>query len=205
MNKKIILLAGNIGSGKTTLSNLLGERFGWQIGHESVADNPYLPDFYADMARWGFHLQMYFLGHRAEQYLALATSPNSVILDRSIYEDATIFARGLHQMGNLNDRDYAAYTQLYSLIIRGLPRPDLLIYLDAPVPFLLERIAQRGRAIEAGISGDYLAMLNGFYHDWIAHFDDCPVLTIHSQDVDALNNAQHLDFIAAQVTQKLGG
>ncbi len=203
MNKKIILLAGNIGSGKTTLTNLLGERFGWQIGHESVADNPYLPDFYADMATWSFHLQVYFLGHRAEQYLALATSPNSVILDRSIYEDATIFARGLHQMGNLNDRDYAAYKQLFHLIIRGLPRPDLLIYLDAPVPLLLDRIAERGREIESGISGEYLAMLDGFYHDWVAHFDDCPVLTVRSQEMDVLNNPQHLEFVAAQVEQKL--
>ncbi len=116
------------------MTERLGERLGWQTAFESVSDNPYLPDFYADMHSWSFHLQVFFLGHRAQQYLTLASSPQSSILDRSIYEDAYIFARALHHMGNLSERDYFAYRNVFDLVVSRLPPPDLLIYLRAPVP-----------------------------------------------------------------------
>lgn len=181
MTKRLILVAGNIGAGKTSITQRLGERLGWQTGYESVADNPYLPDFYANMRAWSFHLQIFFLGHRAEQHLEMANSPQSAIIDRSIYEDYHIFARALSQMGNMNERDTFSYRRLYTLMVQSLPRPDLLIYLKAPVSMLLERIHRRARNIETGITAEYLTLLDGFYDDWLAGFDLCPVLTIRSR------------------------
>src|SRR3989304_4143461 len=148
MAKHLVLVAGNIGAGKTSLTERIGSRLGWWTGFESVADNPYLSDFYADMHAWSFHLQIFFLGHRADQYLEAARDSRSAILDRSIYEDAHIFARALHHMGNLAERDYMAYRRVFDLIVSRLPPPDLLIYLRAPVPVLIDRIHSRGRAIE---------------------------------------------------------
>jgi deoxyadenosine/deoxycytidine kinase len=160
MTKRFILVAGNIGVGKTSLAERVGSRLGWVSGFESVADNPYLADFYGDMRQWSFHLQVFFLGHRAQQHLALAHHPLSAIADRSIYEDAYIFARVLHHMGNLNERDYQAYRNVFELVVANLPRPDLLLYLTAPVPALLDRIRHRGRPIETGITADYLNLLD---------------------------------------------
>jgi deoxyadenosine/deoxycytidine kinase len=125
MIKRTILLAGNIGTGKTSLTERLGARLGWRSAFESVADNPYISDFYSDMRSWSFHLQIFFLGHRAEQYLELATSTDSAILDRSIYEDAYIFARALHHLGNLNERDYLSFRRVFELVVNNLPAPDL--------------------------------------------------------------------------------
>ena len=152
MTKRLIVVAGNIGTGKTSLTERIGARLGWRTAYKSVSDNPYLPDFYKDMRTWSFHLQVFFLGHRADQYLELATDPVSAILDRSIYEDAFIFARALHHMGNLNERDYKAYRKLYELVVQNLPAPDLLIYLRAPIDTLMKRIQERARNIETGIS-----------------------------------------------------
>ena len=154
-SKKFVLMAGNIGSGKTSLTRLLGDKLGWQTAYESVIDNPYLADFYADMRQWAFHLQIYFLGKRSLQHRELAEAPNSAISDRSIYEDAHIFARALNQMGNMTDREFDSYLRLYEVVVTSLPKPDLLIYLKAPVPVLLQRIRIRGRAIEAGIDEAY--------------------------------------------------
>src|SRR5512134_2405389 len=176
MTKHLVVVAGNIGAGKTSLTERIGSRLGWWTGYESVADNPYLPDFYADMHSWSFHLQVFFLGHRARQYLELAASPQSAILDRSIYEDAYIFARALHHLSNLNERDYLSYRSVFDLIVAKLPPPDLLIYLRAPVPVLVARIRRRGRQIESGISAEYLGLLESFYNDWLRNFDVCPVL-----------------------------
>lgn len=205
MPKHIILLAGNIGAGKTSLTERLGARLKWQTAFESVADNPYLPDFYADMRTWSFHLQIFFLGHRAQQYLELARSPRSAILDRSIYEDAYIFSRALHHMGNLTERDYLAYRRVFDMIIGNLPPPDLLIYLKAPVPVLFERIRRRARQIESGISSDYLELLDSFYEDWMQTFDQCPVLTIRSDDLDFVHKAPHLDIVVQRINDKLSG
>ncbi len=165
MTKHIVVVAGNIGAGKTSLTERIGARLGWWTGYESVSDNPYLPDFYADMRTWSFHLQVFFLGHRAEQYLEAARDPRSAILDRSIYEDAYIFARALHHMGNLSERDYLAYRRLFELVVQGLPKPGLLIYLKAPASVLMERIHRRARNIETGISAEYLSLLDTFYDE----------------------------------------
>jgi deoxyadenosine/deoxycytidine kinase len=205
MPKRLILVAGNIGTGKTSLTERIGNRLGWLTAFESVADNPYLPDFYADMRAWSFHLQIYFLGHRAQQHLDLAADPRSAILDRSIYEDAHIFARALNHMGNLNERDYQAYKRLFDLVVKGLPSPDLLIYLRAPVPVLMERIHKRARNIETGISQGYLELLDSFYEDWMRTFDLCPVLTIHTDDLDFVHRPRHLDVVVGRIQEKLSG
>ncbi len=205
MPKRLILLAGNIGAGKTSLTERIGEKLGWVTDFESVSDNPYLPDFYKSMRDWSFHLQIYFLGHRADQHIQLANLPESAILDRSIYEDAHIFARALHHMDNLNDRDYEAYLRLYRLIVTSLPKPDLLIHLQAPVPVLMERIRRRARNIETGISEDYLALLERYYEEWIQSFDLCPVLTIRSDDLDFVHKSQHLDIVVQRIRDRLTG
>lgn len=205
MAKRMIVLAGNIGAGKTSLTERLGARMGWYTAFESVADNPYLAEFYGDMQSWSFHLQVFFLGHRARQYLELSAMPQSAILDRSIYEDAYIFARALHHLGNLNERDYLSYRTVFDLIVGRLPQPDLLIYLKAPVPVLVERIRRRGRSIEEGVSAEYLALLESFYDDWLRNFDACPVLTIKTDDLDFVHESRHLDTVVERIQDKLAG
>lgn len=217
MSKHLILVAGNIGAGKTSLTERLGARLGWRTAFESVADNPYLPDFYADMRAWSFHLQVFFLGHRAKQYIELANLTQSAILDRSIYEDAHIFARALHHMGNLSERDYMAYRRVFDLIVSRLPAPDLLIYLRAPVSVLIDRIRSRGRAIEGGITSEYLSLLESFYDEWMLTFDICPVLTIRTDEagrdpaddkgrlLDFVHNPAHFELILERVRDRLTG
>ncbi len=205
MTKRFILVAGNIGVGKTSLAERLGDRLGWVSGYETVADNPYLADFYDDMRQWSFHLQVFFLGHRAQQHLALARQPHSAIADRSIYEDAHIFARVLRHMGNLSERDYESYRHVYELVVANLPRPDLLLYLTAPVPVLMGRIRQRARPIETGITAGYLNLLDTFYDEWLAGFDLCPVLTIRTQQLDYVHDARHLDIVIERIEAKLAG
>jgi len=205
MTKRMILLAGNIGTGKTSLTERLGARLDWKTAFESVSDNPYLPDFYADMSAWSFHLQIFFLGHRADQYLELANSPQSAILDRSIYEDAYIFARALNHMSNLNERDYLSYRRVFDLLVSKLPAPDLLIYLRAPVTVLMERIQRRGREIESGISSEYLTLLETFYNEWLQTFDVCPVLTIRTDDLDFVHKERHLEMVINRIQDKLAG
>ena len=203
--KRLILVAGNIGSGKTSLTERLGERLGWRTAYESVADNPYLPDFYADMRAWSFHLQVYFLGHRAQQHLEMAQDPRSAIIDRSIYEDAYIFARALHHMGNLNERDYLSYRQVFDLVMRTLPPPSLLIYLKAPVSVLVERIRRRGRAIESTISPITSPCSIRSTTIGCRLFDLCPVLTIRSDDLDFVHQPKHLDMVMERIQEKLAG
>ncbi len=205
MVKQFVLVSGNIGVGKTSLTERVGTRLGWKTGFESVADNPYLADFYSDMRQWSFHLQVFFLGHRAHQHLALAQDPQSAIADRSIYEDAYIFARVLHHLGNLSERDYKAYRTVFDLVVAGLPRPDLLLYLKAPVPVLMERIRQRARAIESGITESYLTLLDRFYEEWIERFDLCPVLVIPCERLDFVHRPEHLDIVTARILDKLKG
>lgn len=205
MTTRLVLVAGNIGAGKTSLAERLGARLGWRAAFESVSDNPYLPDFYADMARWSFHLQVFFLGHRAEQHLELTNDSQSAIADRSIFEDAYIFARALHHLGNLSERDYIAYRRVFDLVTAGLPAPDLLIYLKAPVPVLMERIRSRGREMESGITADYLSLLESFYDDWMETFDVCPVLTISSDDLDFVHKKEHLDIVVQRIQDRLAG
>jgi len=201
----LVLVAGNIGAGKTSLTERLAARLNWESGFESVADNPYLPDFYADMRLWSFHLQVFFLGHRAAQHKALASGPRSAIIDRSIYEDAFIFARALRELGNLGERDYLAYRQLFDLVVESLPKPALLIYLRAPVDVLIERIVRRGRSIESGINADYLRLLDRYYDEWLADFNTCPVLTIRSDSLDFVHHNEDLDVVVKRIEDRLQG
>ena len=205
MAKKLILVAGNIGSGKTSLTERFGQRLGWQTAYESVADNPYLPSFYNDMKTWSFHLQVFFLGHRARQHMQMAADKRSAIIDRSIYEDAYIFSRALNQLGNLSDLDYQTYLQVFHLVTETLPPPSLLIYLHCPVPALMARIQKRGREIESSISAEYLTLLESFYADWVQQFDTCPVLTIRTDDLDFVHKEKHLDLVIQRINDKLAG
>lgn len=205
MTKHLVVVAGNIGVGKTSLTERIGSHLGWWTGYESVADNPYLSDFYTDMRTWAFHLQVFFLGHRAEQYLDAVRDPRSAILDRSVYEDCYIFARALNHMGDLTERDYLAYRRLFGLVMGSLPRPNLLIYLKAPVSVLMERIRRRARNMETGITPEYLGLLDSFYDDWLGAFDMCPVLTIQTDDLDFVHQQNHLDTVLERIQDKLAG
>ncbi|MGD8243973.1 MAG: deoxynucleoside kinase [Anaerolineae bacterium] len=203
--KHLVLVAGNISAGKTSLTERVGARLGWRAAFESVGDNPYLAEFYADMRQWAFHLQVFFLGHRARQHLALANDPQSAIADRSIYEDAYIFARALHHLGNLTERDYKSYRALFELVVAGLPQPDLLLYLRAPVDVLIERIRSRGREMERGITSDYLRLLDRFYEEWLEVYDLSPVLTIRTDDLDFVHQPEHLDIVVGRMRSRLAG
>ena len=203
--KHLVLVAGNISAGKTSLTERVGSRLGWRTAFESVGDNPYLSEFYADMRAWAFHLQVFFLSHRARQHLELAQSPQSAIADRSIYEDAHIFARALHHLGNLSERDYKSYRAVFKLVVEGLPRPDLLLYLRAPVEVLLERIHRRGRDMEQGITADYLRLLDRFYEEWLAVYDMSPVVTIRTDDLDFVHQPEHLDIVVDRIRSRLAG
>lgn len=203
--KKFIVVAGNIGVGKSSLVQLLCARLGWQPFFEPVAENPYLADFYRDMTTWSFHSQVFFLSHRLQIHLRLAQYPGSVMQDRSVYEDAEIFARNLSLQGNFSQRDYATYRSLYQTLVEFLPAPDLVIYLRASVPTLLNRIALRDRSYERKIAPEYLERLNKLYEDWIGGFSFCPVLTVPADDLDYVARSRHLDLVARKVQEKLTG
>lgn len=205
MTKRFVLIAGNISSGKTSLTERLGKQLGWQTAYESVVDNPYLSDFYGEMGKWSFHLQIFFLGHRAEQHLMLANIDEPAIIDRSIYEDAEIFSRALVKLGNMSERDFHTYRKIFDLVVGKLPVPDLLIYLKAPIPVLLERIQNRGREMEMGITAEYLELLEEYYQSWMAKFDLCPVLTIRTDDLDFVHRTKHLEIIIQRIHEKLAG
>ncbi len=205
MVKRLILVAGNIGSGKTSLTERIGERLGWKTAYESVADNPYLADYYVNMKAWSFHLQVFFLGHRAQQHLDMWNSGGSSIIDRSIYEDAFVFARALHQLGNLNERDHKTYQKIFDMVVNGLPPPSLLVYLKAPVSVLMERIHSRGRDIEKGVTAEFLSLLESYYEDWIKNFDICPVLTLRTDNLDFVHIPKHMDTVVKRIKDKLAG
>lgn len=203
--KKFIAVAGNIGVGKSTLTERLAATLGWEPFFEAVDDNPYLADFYQDMARWSFHSQIFFLGRRLRHHILLLQRPHSVIQDRTIYEDAEIFARNLYERGDLSERDWRVYRELYETLLMLLPPPDLVLYLRASVPTLQQRIAMRGRAFERAIPADYLARLNELYEAWIQRFDLCPVLTIPADRLDFVQHPRHLRLIVDKVIEKLQG
>ncbi|MBN1680964.1 MAG: deoxynucleoside kinase [Anaerolineae bacterium] len=183
-HKHFVAIAGNIGVGKSTLTAILGEAFEWKPFYEAVDENPYLADFYADMTRWSFHSQVFFLSRRLLHHRQLVDHPGSVVQDRSVYEDAEIFARNLYNQGQMSPRDYQAYHDLYDGIRAFLPPPDLLVYLKSDVDTLLERIRLRGRDFEQDISPDYLDRLNILYDDWIERWGSCPILIIPASTID---------------------
>jgi deoxyadenosine/deoxycytidine kinase len=203
--KKYVAVAGNIGVGKSTLVTLLSQRLGWEPFFEAVAENPYLADFYRDMRAWGFHSQVFFLTNRLRSHRQLLDHPTSVVQDRSVYEDAEVFAHNLFDQGYLDERDYATYRQLYEVLTQFLPPPDLVIYLRASVPTLGLRIARRGRDYERRITPEYLAQLNDLYESWIQAFTLCPVLTVPADDLDYVAFSTHLDLIVEKVLDKLQG
>jgi len=202
---KFIAIAGNIGVGKSTLVKLLSENLGWTPFFEPVTENPYLADFYEDMQAWGFHSQIYFLMRRLRIHRKLMDMKGSVIQDRSVYEDAEIFAHNLFLQKAINQRDYATYQELYQVLVEFLPPPDLVIYLRASVSTLISRISKRNRDYERTISPDYLADLNQLYEDWVDHFDLCPVLTVPCDNLDYVAKPQHLSLIAEKVRDILVG
>jgi deoxyadenosine/deoxycytidine kinase len=202
---KFIAVAGNVGVGKSTLTHLLSERLAWEPFYEAVDDNPYLADFYEDMRKWSFHSQIFFLSRRLRHHREILSHPNTVIQDRSVYEDAEIFARNLHLQQRMEDRDYRCYRELYEVLTKFLPPPDLVIYLRASVPTLQHRIALRGRDFERGIPADYLEQLNGLYEGWIDRFALCPVLTVPSDQLDFVKYNSHLDLITEKILEKLQG
>ena len=203
--KYYIAVAGNIGVGKSSLTELLAERLGWEPFYEAVAENPYLSDFYGDMRRWSFHSQVFFLSRRLRHHYDLLNHPGSVIQDRSVYEDAEIFARNLYNGGNMSEADWQTYYDLYELATTIVRPPNLVVYLQATVPTLLSRIELRGRDFERSIQPEYIAQLNELYEDWTARFNLCPVLTINTDGMDFVHNPEHMEQIARRIRDRLQG
>jgi deoxyadenosine/deoxycytidine kinase len=204
-SKKFLAIAGNVGVGKSTLTGLLAERLEWEPFYEAVDDNPYLADFYQDMRAWSFHSQIFFLSRRLLHHYQLIEHPNSVVQDRSVYEDAEIFAKNLYRQEHISERDYRTYRELYETMTKFLPAPDLVIYLRAGVDTLLDRIRRRGREFEQDIDPRYLEQLNRLYEDWNTSFTLSPVLIVPSDDLDFVSNGKHLDLIIRKVREKLEG
>lgn len=199
------MLAGNIGAGKSTLVRMVCDRFGWEPYYEPVTENPYLDDFYKDMAAWAFHSQVFFLTWRARAHRTLMDIPRAVVQDRSFYEDAEVFARALHVQGAISDRDWETYRALYQTLTTLLAPPDLVVYLRASVPTLQKRIALRGRVFETRITDEYLASLNLLYEEWIAGFTRSPVLIVPSDQLDFVKDSKDLDLIVTTVAERLRG
>ena len=200
-----IAVAGNIGVGKTTLTGLLGKNFNWEPHYESVDNNPYLDDFYTDMQRWAFNLQVYFLNSRFGQLKEFQESGKNIIQDRTIYEDAHIFAPNLHAMGLMTSRDFDNYSSLFNLMSSFVNPPDLLIYLRASVPTLVKQIQSRGRDYESSIRIDYLTRLNERYEAWISEYTSGKLLVIDTDDLDFSKNQEDLGFVVDKVNAELHG
>lgn len=200
-----IAVAGNIGVGKTTLTGLLAKNFNWEPHYESVDNNPYLDDFYTDMQRWAFNLQVYFLNSRFGQLKEFQESGKNIIQDRTIYEDAHIFAPNLHAMGLMTSRDFDNYSSLFKLMSSFVNPPDLLIYLRASVPTLVKQIQSRGREYESSIRIDYLTRLNERYEAWISEYTSGKLLIIDTDDLDFSKNQEDLGFVVDKVNAELHG
>ena len=200
-----IAVAGNIGVGKTTLTGLLAKNFNWEPHYESVDNNPYLDDFYTEMQRWAFNLQVYFLNSRFGQLKEFQESGKNIIQDRTIYEDAHIFAPNLHAMGLMTTRDFDNYSSLFKLMSSFVNPPDLLIYLRASVPTLVKQIQSRGRDYESSIRIDYLTRLNERYEAWISEYTSGKLLVIDTDDLDFSKNQEDLGFVVEKVNAELHG
>ena len=203
-SSKYVAVAGNIGAGKSSLTGLLAKHFNWEAFYESVDDNPYLQDFYEDMRRWSFNLQIYFLSSRFRHQKEMLNDDINLIQDRTIYEDVEIFAKNLHQMNLMSDRDFANYEALFEEMSYSLRPPDLLIYLRAQVPTLVKQIQQRGRDYENTIRIEYLERLNNLYEDWIGRYPH-EKLIIDTDDLDFVNNKEDLGRVIEMIEQRMFG
>ncbi|MEZ4699911.1 MAG: deoxynucleoside kinase [Rhodothermales bacterium] len=203
--KKYIAIAGNIGAGKSSLTAIISEYFKWDAYYERVDDNPYLSDFYENMRRWSFNLQVFFLSSRFNQQRRIESGPNPVAQDRSIYEDAEIFARNLYEMDLMSRRDYENYTELFHIMTSYLRPPDLLVYLRASVPTLVRHIQSRGRNYESSIRIEYLERLNVLYDEWIDRYDFGPKLIIDADSYDFVNNPEDRQDVVGRIESRLFG
>lgn len=197
-------VAGNIGAGKTSLTRMLAEQYGWTPRFESVSDNPYLEDYYKDIARWSFNLEMYFLVRRLEDLRAIAEGDQAIIQDRTIYEGVNVFVRNNYEMGNLSDRDFTTYMEIFRTMTSVTKAPDLMIYLRCSVPHLVGQIQKRGRDYEQSISLEYLSGLNRLYEEWIAEYEH-PLLIIDADDLDFVNNPDDFSKIKDRIDACLYG
>ncbi|MDP3312897.1 deoxynucleoside kinase [Lutibacter sp.] len=200
-----VAIAGNIGAGKTTLTKLLAKHYKWEPHYESVDENPYLDDFYSEMERWSFNLQVYFLNSRFRQVLEIRETGKSLIQDRTIYEDARIFAPNLHAMGLMPNRDFQNYQSLFDLMERLVTPPDLLIYLRASIPTLVGQIHKRGREYENSISIDYLSRLNERYEAWISKYEKGKLLIIDVDNLDFVDNPEDLGTVIDKINAQING
>src|ERR1700709_1852653 len=200
-----IAIVGNIGAGKSTLSELLAKQYGFEPLYEAVDNNPYLEDFYSDMKRWSFNLQIYFLNSRYRQIIDIQSSGQDIIQDRTIYEDAYIFAENLHDMGLMTTRDYENYQAMFDNITEFIKPPDLLIYLKASVPTLVSNIQRRGREYESGIRLDYLSKLNEKYEKWIDGYKLGKLLVLDKDNLDFTNNPEDLGTIVQLIEREING
>jgi len=201
--KKFVIISGNIGSGKSSLTELLSKQLGWKAFYEVVEDNPYLEDFYYDMKKWSFHLQVFFLSKRFRHHQNIVNDPCSVVQDRSIYEDVDIFARNLYEQGLMEGRDYHNYSELFGIMVDFLTPPSLIVYLQASVDTLKQRISLRGRDYEQKISKEYLSQLNALYEKWVEKFSLCPILKIPTDGLDFVKEPKHFYLITEKILQKL--
>ncbi len=204
-DKKYVAIAGNIGAGKSSLTKVVGDYFGWETLFERVDDNPYLADFYEDMERWSFNLQIFFLSSRFNHQREIELAPHSVVQDRSIYEDAEIFARNLYEMGFMTERDFSNYQDLFAIMTSYLRPPDLLVYLSASVPTLVQHIQSRGREFESTIRIEYLKRLNTHYQDWIGRYDLGPKLIVDADRLDFVNSPEDRREILGHIESRLFG
>ncbi len=200
-----VAIAGNIGSGKTTLTRLLSKHYKWKPHYEDVEDNPYLDDFYNEMERWSFNLQIYFLNSRFRQILEIRERGKKVIQDRTIYEDAYIFAPNLHAMGLMTNRDFENYKSLFDLMESVTKGPDLLIYLRSSIPNLVKQIHKRGRDYENSISIEYLSRLNERYEAWITTYNKGKVIILDVDDIDFVENPEHLGEVISKIDAEING
>lgn len=205
LKKMHIAVSGNIGSGKTTLTIKLAKHYGWNAELEAVENNPYLPDFYEDMRRWSFHLQVYFLNSRFNQIKRIREKGESVIQDRTIYEDAYIFAANLHKSKMISDRDYDNYLNLFNSMINFVKAPDLLVYLKADIPKLVGQIEKRGRHYENSIRIDYLKNLNAHYEEWIANYDKGKLLVVDVNELDFVSHPEDFASIVQRIDREIYG
>ncbi|PDH53012.1 MAG: deoxynucleoside kinase [Bacteroidetes bacterium MED-G17] len=205
MKAKHIAIAGNIGSGKTTLTTLLSKHYDWEPHYEALDENPYISDFYEDMPRWSFNLQIYFLNSRFNSLLRIAETSKTVVQDRTIFEDSKIFAPNLHSMGLMTTRDFETYESLFTSIKSMIQAPDLMVYLRGSIPTLVSRIQKRGREYEDSIRLDYLKRLNERYEAWITKYDEGPLLIIDVDDIDFESNPEDLGDVIKKIDAQLHG